>query len=142
MNTPNPTQGWYKDPRNPGMERYWDGDQWSEETRMPPPSIGGFESLKPVGYSHAPGNTEKIPENYLVWAILVTLLCFWPLGIPAIINSVKVDRLWLAGDTAGALEASQKAKKWSIAAGITGGVIVLTYLLILGFIAILSLAAS
>jgi hypothetical protein len=52
------------------------------------------------------------PDNYLVWSILVTILCCWPFGIPAIVNSTKVEKLWMMGDMAGAKERAAAAKKW------------------------------
>ncbi|MFD6860322.1 DUF2510 domain-containing protein [Rhodococcus sp. NPDC060090] len=29
----NLTAGWHPDPHNPGLERWWDGQQWGEQTR-------------------------------------------------------------------------------------------------------------
>jgi hypothetical protein len=54
---------------------------------------------------------QKIP-NYLAQAILVTLLCCLPLGIPAIVFAAQVNGKIQAGDIAGAQEASRKAKLW------------------------------
>ena len=53
------------------------------------------------------------PENNLAWAIVSTLLCCWPLGIPAIINAAKVDRLWANGYREEAIEAANNAKTWA-----------------------------
>jgi hypothetical protein len=33
-----PAAGWYADPRDATIERYWDGDGWTAETRQPPRS--------------------------------------------------------------------------------------------------------
>ena len=52
---------------------------------------------------------QTIP-NYLVWSILVTILCCLPLGIPAIIFSSQVNQKIQIGDENGAMEASKKAK--------------------------------
>lgn len=52
------------------------------------------------------------PNNYLAWSIVVTLLCCWPFGIPAIVNSAKVNGLYDRGEYNQAQEASNKAKKW------------------------------
>jgi hypothetical protein len=58
--------------------------------------------------------------NYLVWAILVTLLCFLPTGIAAIVYASQVNTKLSAGDVAGAREASDKAKMWTIISAVIG----------------------
>jgi hypothetical protein len=57
--------------------------------------------------------------NYLVQSILVTLCCCLPFGVVAIIFAAQVNSKLAAGDYAGAVDSSQKAKMWSwIAFGI------------------------
>lgn len=68
------------------------------------------------------------PENYLVWAILTTIFCCWPFGIPAIINASKVNSAYDRGNYAESLEASRKAKNWTIASAATGGTIAILYI--------------
>ena len=66
-------------------------------------------------------NTNICPETHLTKAILVTIFCCWPLGIPAIVNAAGVSNAFLAGNYDLALEKSRNAEKWSnycIAAGI------------------------
>jgi len=73
----------------------------------------------PQGGVPQPGQVSGAPvahapiSSYLVPAILVTVLCCVPFGIPAIIFAAKVDGLVSGGDIAGALEASRKAKTWT-----------------------------
>lgn len=50
--------------------------------------------------------------NYLVFAILTTVLCCLPAGIPAIIYAAQVNGKLQAGDLAGAKAASNNAKMW------------------------------
>jgi hypothetical protein len=50
--------------------------------------------------------------NYLVFAILTTVFCCLPTGIPAIIYAAQVNGKLLAGDYAGAQAASNNAKIW------------------------------
>lgn len=50
--------------------------------------------------------------NYLVFAILTTVFCCLPTGIPAIIYAAQVNGKLLAGDYAGAQAASKNAKMW------------------------------
>ena len=67
----------------------------------------------------------RVP-NYLVFAILSTVLCCLPAGIVAIVYAASVDGKALAGDIAGAQRASQNAKLWcmvSVGAALTIGVL-------------------
>ena len=59
-----------------------------------------------------------------MWAILVTLLCFLPTGIVAIVFASQVNTKLAAGDVAGAVEASNKAKTWTIVSAVVGVVLV------------------
>ena len=69
------------------------------------------------------------PDNYLVWAILVTVLCCLPLGVASIIYSVKVGSLYAQGAYNGAVDASQKAKKFAMIGGIGGLVFIIIYII-------------
>ena len=55
--------------------------------------------------------TPALP-SHLALAICA-LLCFWPLGIPAIVNAAKVDRLYASRDIGAAERASYAARYWS-----------------------------
>lgn len=59
-----------------------------------------------------PAVPPQVP-NYLVQAILVTIFCCWPFGIPAIVFAAQVNGKLGAGDVQGAMESSRKAKMWS-----------------------------
>jgi len=54
------------------------------------------------------------PKDYLVWAIIVTVLFCVPLGIVSIIQSTKISSLYATGQYAEAQKASSRAKKWVI----------------------------
>ena len=81
-------------------------------------------------------NSPVVPNN-LVWAILTTLFCCLPLGIVSIVFASKVDGLRAAGDIAGALEASRKAKTWAIWSALSGPVRILIWFMIFGGLAML-----
>ena len=59
----------------------------------------------------SPGAPASVP-NYLVLAIL-TLICCMPLGIVAVVFAARVNGQVQAGDMAGALASSRKAKLFS-----------------------------
>ena len=71
------------------------------------------------------------PDNNLVWAILATLLCCWPFGIPAIINASKVDQLWMNGQHEQAIDASNRAKDWASVSACVAIVVWMLYILII-----------
>jgi hypothetical protein len=85
--------------------------------------------LQATGVVLPPGATV---QNYLVFAILATVLCCLPAGIPAIIYAAQVNSKLQAGDLAGAQAASNNAKMWClISLGLGLGIIVLYMVLIM-----------
>jgi len=69
------------------------------------------------------------PANYLVFAILTTLFCCLPLGVPAIVFAAQVNNKWAIGDYQGAQDASNKAKNFSIWSAVVGAVSIIIYLI-------------
>lgn len=102
-------------------------DQWTAlaqvaaELGLPamaaPPPVAFAPGPYAAPYSHAGSGpapiTQPIP-THLVWAILSTLLCCWPLGVVSIVYACRVDRHRAEGDLDGALEASRKAGLWAL----------------------------
>jgi hypothetical protein len=80
----------------------------------------------------AGGGTGTVP-NYLVPAI-ISIFCCWPLAIPAIIFATQVNSKLAAGDTAGAEDASKKAKMFAFIAIGLGvlGILIYVIMLVLG----------
>lgn len=76
-------------------------------------------------------STQARPESNLVWAILCTVMCCLPLGIVAILEATKVDRLYDEGDYEGALEASAKAKKYSIWGAASIAILTVLYFIVM-----------
>lgn len=74
---------------------------------------------------------NKPPDNNLVWAIVSTILCCWPLGIVSIIKSTKVNSLWAQGDHAGAQKSADDAKKWAIYSAIGAAVFWVLYVILI-----------
>ncbi len=82
------------------------------------------------------------PDNYLVWAILVTLFCCLPFGVAAIVYSSRVDSEWNAGRYEAAKAAAASAKKWSLIGAGIGAAAVLIYVIFIVFVAIVAAAGS
>jgi len=105
-----------------------------------PGSYGGGGGGGAGGYGGGPAGgapLQPIP-NYLVHAILVTLCCCLPFGIVSIIYATQVNTKRDTGDIAGAIEASNNAKKWAM---IGAGVGVVWLIIIIAFNGLAFLAA-
>jgi len=123
-------------PDQPGQEGQpgqaggqWTGGQLSGQ-QFGQPEYGGQQYGQQYGQ---PGGSP--PPNYLVWAILSTLLCCLPLGIASIVFSAQVNSKYAAGDVAGAQESSAKAKKFAIWSAVVGLVLAAIYLVVVVFLA-------
>lgn len=92
----------------------------------PPPGPPGPPQGPPPGGGYGPphgGAPQGNPPEIGMAGLIFSLLCFWPLGIPALIFGMKVNSLWNQGDQAGAMEAHQKASKFRKLAFIIGGIL-------------------
>ena len=78
----------------------------------------------------AQGQRPPKPDNYLVWAILTTLLCCLPFGIVSIVYSSKVDSLYYAGDYTNAQQAADKAKKWAMWSALSSIIVIVLALVV------------
>jgi hypothetical protein len=114
---PGPYEGspeWQRQP--PG----WQGQPPGWQGQPPQP---GWQGQQP-GWAPQPGwPGQQEPDNYLVWAILCTVMCCLPLGIVSIVYSTRVSGLWSQGRYAEAQAASDNAKKWAIISAIVGAVV-------------------
>ena len=86
------------------------------------------------------GATTTVP-NYLVLAI-ISALCCMPLGVAAIVFAAQVNSKVAAGDIAGAMDSSKKAKMFSIIALALGLLAVLVYIVWIVLIVGLSAAGN
>ncbi len=82
-------------------------------------------------YSNEQNNRQLPPDSHMAWAIVSTLLCCWPFGIPAIVNAAKVDKLWYNGHHQAAIEASNNAKKWANISAILAIIFYILYFLLM-----------
>ena len=109
--------------------------------------ISGVDSEPPATPVASPASSSQTPSaetavrspvahqpipNYLVQSILVTILCCWPFGIPAIVYAAKVDDFVARGDIAGAMDASRKAKTWAWVSFGCGMLAIVGYVALIG----------
>ena len=78
-----------------------------------------------------PAGQNPPPPNYLVWAILTTILCCLPFGIVSIIYAAQVNTKWQTGDYEGAKSSSKNARTWAWVAFIAGLAVVIIYAVLL-----------
>jgi hypothetical protein len=99
----------------------------------PPPQWQGWQGGPPQG--GWPGGPPVAPQQtWMVPAVLVTLFCFLPTGIAAIVYASQVTSKQQVGDYAGASAAADKAKMWVIISAVLG--------VILGILIVSSISTS
>jgi len=70
-----PPTGWYPDPADPARQRYWDGTNWTAETRQaapPPTDLRLKPGVTPTGapgatMAGAPGQADPYAQSAAVW---------------------------------------------------------------------------
>ncbi len=76
------------------------------------------------------GQQPPMPNNYLVWAILVTICCCIVTGVVAIVYASKVSPAYYRGDYMEAQKASERASMWVIISFVLGLIVQPLYTLI------------
>lgn len=101
------------------------------DAQLPPPLPGEVE---PTPQQHTVYNTvkentvpagtpqddEPMPPTYLVWSVIMTVICCLPAGVVAIVFSSMVSNRFYAGNIEGAKRASRRAEIWIIVAFVLG----------------------
>lgn len=119
---------WWHEQDDGTWLRWNEGTQAWERSAMPPPEDSGLPPAPPMpgqgmgtGYGARPMGGAAVP-SYMVWAVLVTLFCFLPTGIAAIVFASQSSSKLATGDYVGAMEAANKAKTWTIVSAVVGAV--------------------
>lgn len=88
------------------------------------PQYSGYPGEDPryhgQDYGNRPVNSEPMPPTYLVWSVIMTVLCCLIPGVVAIIFSSQVSSKYFAGDIEGAKKASRNAEIWIIVSFVLG----------------------
>ena len=110
-----------------GMPDWVAASQVPELSHLLPPiqQPPGYQPQPQPGYGPQQpyGARPPMPDTYLVWAILATLLCCMPFGIVSIVKASQVSSLYSQGRYQEAVAASEAAKKWAIWSAVAGVVI-------------------
>lgn len=104
-----------------------------------PKMYSACQSTESTEQKSKPGTPESKPlsrpNNYLLWAILVTIFCCIPFGIVGIVYALKVDTAWDEGLYGTAEEYSKKARNWTLWGAIISVLIyVIYFVVIVGFL--------
>jgi len=92
------------------------GTRTSENAAHCPACGGPVDGRNPILLGKSQYTTDSFNRdvpNYMARAIVATVLFFWPLGIPAIINAVESKNKIIANDYMGALTSAERSKMWA-----------------------------
>lgn len=87
------------------------------------------EEIEQLTTAAAPGDAGKPPRTYLVWSALATALLFLPLGLIALIFSLRTEVLLRRGEVDRARKSSRIALVLTIVTVVVG---VLVYVVVIG----------
>ena len=99
-------------PYGPQQQFQQPQQQFQQQPQQPP--------QYPYGPQQFQRPTEPMPETYLVWSVIITILCCLIPGIIAIIYSASVSSKYYQGNLEGAKRASRMAQIWCIVSVVTG----------------------
>jgi hypothetical protein len=107
--------------QGPSQPDWGDAADWQRQPGQGQPSYGAGGPPPPPGapppYAQQQGwqgAAGPAIQTWLVPAILVTLFCFLPSGIAAIVFASQVNSKKSAGDYDGAMRASKQARLWTL----------------------------
>ncbi|GAA2409003.1 CD225/dispanin family protein [Streptomyces coeruleofuscus] len=89
-----------------------DDEDWGDRTKWQDSSFSPHQEppSQPQTWDQTHAPQGPVPESYMTPAILVTLLCFLPTGIAAIVFASQVSAKATTGDYQGAAQASRRAR--------------------------------
>lgn len=97
-------------------------------TPPPAPQPAPYQQgVAPQGVQQPYGHPEPMPDTYLAWSVVATVLCCLIPGVVAIIYSTQVSSKYYARDYEGARKASERAQYWIIASVVLGVITAAVY---------------
>lgn len=93
-------------------------EEYSEPENVPPLA----PPFIPPYFNRPPTPAERLPENYLAWSIILTLLCCSPLALAALVGSIVTSNRVSKGNLKGAKCASEFTA-WMIMLNIALGIL-------------------
>lgn len=108
-------------PENPETEE----ERSEPQILTPPPYVEEPQPIVPPQLQSEPPaikeqGSEPMPDTYLLWSVIITILCCFIPGVIAIINSARVSSKYYTGDIEGAKRASRNAQIWCIVSIVAG----------------------
>lgn len=106
--------GWYPDPEDLTKDRWWDGNQWTDQKRdkglgsTVPPHPQSAPNVQPQAHYGARVNT------WLWQSIVVTVLCCLPFGIAGIVFASSANSHLQNGDIVKARQSADKARLFTL----------------------------
>ena len=89
-------------------------------TTPPPAAYHRHPTMQTAHLATQNAASTQMPPTYLVWSVIMTILCCTVPGIVAIIYSTKVSSKFYQGDIEGARRASHSAEIWIIVSFVLG----------------------
>ena len=122
--------GWYPDPQQPGLMRWFDGNSWTEHTSPAAPAQPGAFAGPGHGFPGAgPGlaGAQQSVDPWLWQSIVATFLCCVPTGVYAWVKASSAKKALARGDVASAAKEAKTAKTFTIVSVVLGLVFALIY---------------
>lgn len=124
---------WVKAGELPELSSLFLNNNASGQPPFPQQSYTQYNNASSAQSYNTLQNKPIKPENYLVWAILSTIFCFFPFGIVAIVMAAGVDDAYNRGDYEAAQQKSKKARMWAMWSALTNVIVLVVYLIVIFF---------
>ena len=88
-----PPPGWYRDPHDPHLQRWWNGLSWSEQASPLRPASAPNESP----WGTAPEQTSRRRNSFAVWGFVISIVSILLWALSPIVSIVVAASAVLLG---------------------------------------------